>query len=142
MNADNPKIRVIFDTNVWISFLIGKRLSGMKQYISDREITIVITAQLLEELEEVTKKNRLQKYFNRNKVAELIHLLETIALNYEITHQYFDCRDPKDNFLLDLAAISKADYLVTGDRDLLSLNPFEKTIILTPSDFEIILSTL
>jgi predicted nucleic acid-binding protein len=38
--------------------------------------------------------------------------------------------------------ISKTDYIFTGDRDLLSLNPFGKTGILTPSDFEIILSTL
>lgn len=38
------KIKVIFDTNVWISFLIGKRLSRIKNHISRWYITIVITA--------------------------------------------------------------------------------------------------
>jgi predicted nucleic acid-binding protein len=45
-------------------------------------------------------------------------------------------RDPKDNFLLDLIDVSGADYLITGDKDLLSLNPFKTAKILTPADFE------
>lgn len=65
----SKNIRVIFDTNVWISFLIGKRLSFI-------------------------------------------------------------------NFLLDLIDFSKADYLVTGDKDLLELNPFKTATILTPANFE------
>ena len=45
-------------------------------------------------------------------------------------------RDPKDNFLLDLIDFSKADYLVTGDKDLLEHNPFKTAQILTPNEFE------
>ncbi len=41
-----------------------------------------------------------------------------------ITHHFDDCRDKKDNFLLDLSVSGHADYLVTGDDDLLTLNPF------------------
>ena len=40
-------IKVIFDTNVWISFLIGKRLTKIKQHIVNKEITIVVTEHLL-----------------------------------------------------------------------------------------------
>lgn len=43
---------------------------------------------------------------------------------------------PKDNFLLDLIEFSKADYLVTGDKDLLEHNPFKTAQILTPTEFE------
>jgi len=46
------------------------------------------------------------------------------------------CKDPKDNFLLDLIEGSKADVLVTGDKDLLKLNPFNLTHIITPKQFE------
>ncbi len=46
------------------------------------------------------------------------------------------CIDPKDNFLLDLIDVSKADYLVTGDKDLLEHNPFKTAKILTPAEFE------
>ncbi len=43
-------IKVIFDTNVWISFLIGKRLSSIRKYISSGQITIVTTGQFLNEM--------------------------------------------------------------------------------------------
>lgn len=45
-------------------------------------------------------------------------------------------RDPKDNFLLDLIDFSEADYLVTGDKDLLEHTPFQTAEILTPTEFE------
>jgi len=48
------------------------------------------------------------------------------------------CRDPKDNFLLALAKDGNADYLITGDDDLRSMNQFEKTIIVKLNEFETI----
>ena len=45
------------------------------------------------------------------------------------------CRDTKDNFWLELAKDSKANYLVTGDKDLLIIEEFGKTKILTLKDF-------
>ena len=136
----NKNIKVIFDTNVWISFLIGKRLSIIKDYISNGDIIIVITPQLLNEIKEVTSRERLKKYFPKKSVVELIELLEVIGENFEIRPTHFINRDPKDNFLLDLIDFSKADYLVTGDKDLLLHNPFKTAAILTPSDFEKVIS--
>ncbi|MBK0382391.1 putative toxin-antitoxin system toxin component, PIN family [Pedobacter sp. SD-b] len=46
------------------------------------------------------------------------------------------CRDEKDDFILALAKDAKADYIITGDNDLLVLNPFDKTNILTFKDFK------
>ena len=129
-------IKVIFDTNVWISFLIGKRLSFIRRYISSGQVIIVTTKQLLTEIKEVTGRERLKKYFPQQSVLELIELLETIAQKVEIKPTHFINRDPKDNFLLDLIDFSKADYLVTGDKDLLMHNPFKTATILTPADFE------
>ncbi|WP_281163572.1 putative toxin-antitoxin system toxin component, PIN family [Psychroflexus tropicus] len=45
------------------------------------------------------------------------------------------CRDPKDNFLLNLLVDSKADYLITGDDDLLVLDKMERTQIMTFTEF-------
>ena len=142
MTEKTFKIKVIFDTNIWISFLIGKRLSVISKYIANRQITIITTGRLIEELKEVTNRENLRKYFSSTKVLELINFLETIAENHETIPKHNLCRDPKDNFLLDLISASNADYLITGDKDLLTLNPFEKTAILTPFDFEIILTNL
>jgi putative PIN family toxin of toxin-antitoxin system len=135
----NPNIRVIFDTNVWISFLIGKRLSILKNYITDGRVIIVTTKQLLTEIKLVTSREKLKKYFPKESVKELIVLLETISENVEIKQQHFINRDPKDNFLLDLIDFSKADYLITGDKDLLELKSFMTAKILTPNDFEALL---
>lgn len=52
----NKNVKVIFDTNVWISFLIGKRLTKIKQHISDDSISIIITEQLLTEIKTVTSR--------------------------------------------------------------------------------------
>lgn len=126
----NKKLKVIFDTNVWISFLIGKRLSKIKKHISNGGITIVITEQLLNEIILITGREKLKKYFPEESVNELIELLDTIAEKVDIKPTHFINRDPKDNFLLDLIDFSNADYLVTGDKDLLEHNPFKTAQIL------------
>ena len=132
----NKNVKVIFDTNVWISFLIGKRLAKIKQYISDGSITIITTEQLLTEIKMVTSREKLKKYFPAESVTELVELLETIAEKVIIKPTHFINRDPKDNILLDLIDFSKADYLVTGDKDLLEHNPFKTANILSPTEFE------
>ncbi|HEV8160029.1 MAG TPA: putative toxin-antitoxin system toxin component, PIN family, partial [Pyrinomonadaceae bacterium] len=60
------------------------------------------------------------------KVAEMVETSETIVV----------CRDPKDDKLLELALSGNADFLVTGDKDLLVLNPFRGGVkIITPREF-------
>ena len=140
MIEKNSKIKVVFDTNIWISFLIGKRLSIIEKYISNRQIIVVVCEQLIEEIKEVTGREHVSKYFPDQKVLELIFFLEKIAEKYEVIPQHFISRDPKDNFLLDLVSVSIADYLVTGDKDLLTLHPFGTTAILTAVDFEKVLT--
>jgi putative PIN family toxin of toxin-antitoxin system len=132
----SKSVKVIFDTNVWISFLIGKRLAKLKHHISNGNITIITTEQLLLEIKIVTSREKLKKYFPKESVNELIELIETIAVKVQIKPKHFINRDPKDNFLLDLIDFSKADYLVTGDKDLLKHNPFKTAKILTPAEFE------
>lgn len=129
-------IKVIFDTNVWISFLIGKQLAKIKHYISDGSITIITSQQLLAEIRIVTSREKLQKYFPKESVKELIEFMESVAEKIDTTPTHSISRDPKDNFLLDLIDFSKADYLVTGDKDLLEHNPFKTAQILTPTEFE------
>ena len=65
-------------------------------------------------------------------------MLEIIGEQFDTKPIHFENRDPKDNFLLDLIHFSKADYLITGDKDLLILNPFLTATIFTPSQFELL----
>jgi putative PIN family toxin of toxin-antitoxin system len=79
--------------------LIGKRLSKIKKHISEGNILIITTEQLLTEIKIVTKREKLRKYFPEKSVDELLEFLETIAEKVEITPTHFINRDPKDNFL-------------------------------------------
>jgi len=54
----------------------------------------------------------------------------------EITSKFYECRDVKDNFLLDLSVLGNADYLITGDVDLLVLNPFNNIQIISYNSFQ------
>lgn len=130
------RIKVIFDTNIWISFLIGKRLSKIKAHIHNGNIIIVTSEQLIEEIRLVTSREKIKKYFPKESVNELIELLEAIGIQFEIKRTHFISKDPKDNFLFDLIEFSDADFLVTGDKDLLKYNPFKTTQIITPAEFE------
>lgn len=128
--------------HVWISFLIGKRLGIIKEYILNENIKIITTTQLINEIKIVTSRPKLKKYFPIESVNELIELLETIADKIEISPKNFINRDPIDNFLLDLIQYSKANCLVTGDKDLLILNPFKSAEIKSPANFELVLKKL
>ena len=55
--------RVIVDTNCWISFLIGKRLSSLVDLLSNERVRLVVCDELLEEIREVTKRRKFAKYF-------------------------------------------------------------------------------
>jgi len=132
---DPKPSKVIIDTNLWISFLIGKELHQLKNLIVNEQIQLVISDQLLEELILVTSRKKLKKYFDQEKVTELITLLTLVSKKVKIKRIDKICRDPKDDFLLALSKEAKADFLITGDKDLLDLKIYGRTQILTVKTF-------
>ena len=64
-------VKVIFDTNVWISFLIGKRLYKIKQYILDGRIQIITCEQLITEIRLVTGREKMKKYFASSQFLDV-----------------------------------------------------------------------
>jgi len=128
-------LTAILDTNLWISFLIGKQLSELKLLISEGVIIPVYSQELLQEFLQVTQRQKFKKYFKSQAIIELIVFLNEIGKMVEITSMVSICRDPKDNYLLALAKDGNVDFLITGDKDLLILKRFEKTIILSYNEF-------
>jgi len=118
------RVRVVIDTNIWISFLIGKIISGLSDAIIEDKVLIIFSKELFDELTEVLQRPKFRKYFSQDNIKELIALLHAKTEIVEITEHFSDCRDPKDNFLLDLCVSANVDCLITGDEDLLELNPF------------------
>ena len=129
--------KVIIDTNLWISFLIGKELHDLIDLIVYEQIQLVTSDQLLAEIKMVTSRKKLIKYFNQEKVNEFITLLTLISKKVTVRKIESLCRDPKDDFLLALSKASKADFLITGDKDLLDMKVYGKTQILTVKKFKL-----
>lgn len=79
----------------------------------------------------VAQRPKFKKYFSKSDLLRIINFIDKNGIIIEVKSKTDKCRDPKDNFLLNLAIDSKADYLVTGDNDLLEIKFIEKTRILT-----------
>ena len=135
MPSQKPS-KVIIDTNLWISFLIGKELQNLKELIVSEKIRLVTTDQLISELKIVSARPKLQKYFDQEKVIELISLLDIVSEKIKIKKIEQISRDPKDDFLLALSKESKANYLITGDNDLLTIRVYGLTEIVSINEFK------
>jgi len=137
----NP-YRIVVDTNLWISFLIGKRLSILLDVLDSPWFELVITAQLHREIMSVAKRPKFQKYFGETQIDALEYWLSQKAITIEIGEVQPRCRDAKDDYLLQLAVEAKAIYLVSGDDDLLSLGEVEGCQIMTVAQFQILASQM
>ncbi|MBO7143663.1 MAG: putative toxin-antitoxin system toxin component, PIN family [Salinivirgaceae bacterium] len=130
------KIRVVVDNNCWISFLIGRRLSKLVDLLSDERVILVICSELLAELRDVTSRPKFAKYFNQSDVESLIDFMQIIGETVEPQQSVKLCRDAADDYLLALAAEARADYMVTGDDDLLVLKEIGACKIVDANTFE------
>lgn len=127
----NKPERVILDTNLWISFLITKKYTDLDTLISNQSIVILFSDELLEEFIAVTQRPKLKKYFNDDELIKILELIDSFAEIVKVKSQVTLRRDNKDDFLLNLAIDGKADYLLTGDKDLLELKKVKNTQIVT-----------
>ena len=134
--TENSKI--IIDTNLWISFLLSKKIVFIDDLLSYRNVRLIFCYELLAELVEVATRPKLKKFFTTNDMKLILNIIERFADYIKVTSNVDLCRDAKDNFLLSLAKDSKSDFLITGDKDLLVLKEFEKTRIVTIAEYQTI----
>jgi len=123
--------RVILDTNLWISFLISKDFSFLDDYVLKGKVKLIFSEELFGEFISITERPKFKKYFSKSDVDKLIQTIDKYGILIKVTSEIKLCRDIKDNFLLNLAVDSNADFLVTGDKDLLEIKNIHKTNILT-----------
>jgi uncharacterized protein len=128
-------MRIILDTNLWISFLISNRYGQLDSHLIDGKCTLLFSQELLEEFVAVAKRPKLKKFISRDDLEDLLETIYEVADFVEVTSDVNICRDPKDNFLLSLAMDGRADYLLTGDNDLLDLEEIDGTKIIKIADF-------
>ncbi|MEX0995690.1 MAG: putative toxin-antitoxin system toxin component, PIN family [Flavobacteriaceae bacterium] len=127
--------KVILDTNLWISFLISKKFNQIDELIESKRITLIFSNELLEEFIDVVSRPKFKKYFSKKDIEKFLAYFDQFGELVKVTSDVKMCRDKKDNFLLNLSVDSKADFLITGDKDLLILDKVENTKILTFPEF-------
>ena len=130
------ELRFVFDTNVSISAAI------LKNSVPDRALTQALSAgtllmsiQTLEELEEVLHRPKFSRFVDADDRDLFVSKLVAATSLINVTISISACRDPKDNMVLELAVTGNATHIVTGDKDLLALNPFLGIAIVTPQQF-------
>jgi len=134
-------MRVLADTNVLVSMLLGGGEGGairsiFSAFLNGR-FTLLLPEHILEELMTAVKgKTRLSKLVPTERLTRFVTLLRQVAEPVAELHEPIPAvtRDPDDDYVLAYALIGSADFLVTGDKDLLNLQGKVKGLaIVTPA---------
>jgi len=129
-------MRFVFDTNVFVSALLFEDSKPAQAFYSAlNQGEILLSTDLVNEIHEVIYRKKFDRYVsNEQRDMFLIALVQAGTL-VEITENINVCRDPKDNQILELAVSGQADVIISGDKDLLALHPFQGISIFTPEDY-------
>jgi len=128
--------RAVIDTNILISGLLGGSTArALIDAFIDRKFKLVTSYAMLKELFEVLNRPKFRGLLPEEDVDEFAFLLELEARIVEPRVKVRDCRDPKDNIVLECALESKPDFVISGDNDLLILSPYRGIPIITLSRF-------
>lgn len=128
--------RVVLDTNVLISgalFTTSTPASALEKAIKDGQL--LASTATLRELVDRLLSTKFDSYVSREKRNALLVRLAPLIEMVEIVDTVEASRDPTDDKFLEVAVNGRADVVVTGDEDLLALNPYHGIAILTPADY-------
>jgi putative PIN family toxin of toxin-antitoxin system len=126
----------VFDTNVLIAAIITEGIcSKLLRRARAGEFSLISCPFILKELQRIlSKKFRLS---NKDRASTIEPINEAICQVIEHSLKITNiCRDADDDNIIACAAAAKADYLVTGDSDLLEIKGYQGVKIITPWDFE------
>jgi putative PIN family toxin of toxin-antitoxin system len=102
---------------------------------------LLLSQATAEEISDVLARPKFDRYVRPQTRRRFLAALVRRALVVETNRPLRICRDPKDDKFLELAVCGNASLLITGDRDLLVLDPFQGIAIVTPARFLAILKS-
>lgn len=137
------KVKAVIDTNIWISALLsGSNALALVDALDRDKFSLVSSVELLDELERVVARRKFADIMSEERSQDILKLINEKALIIKIADVLPVSRDPKDDIFLACALASGADYLVTGDDDLLCMKGHGTTRIVTPTDFLSVLESI
>lgn len=127
----------VFDTNVLVSAALlidSKNRKAIKKAVLKGEIAF--SAETFDEFIKVIFRKKFDRYFESDdERLELFNEIENSTRQFSPTETITVCRDPRDNKFLELAVAANASCIITGDDDLLLLNPFRGIPIVNAAGF-------
>lgn len=134
--GNEVRFRCVLDVNTLVSaYLFPDSTPGVafKRVVVDHHL--LMSLELAVEAAAVLRREKFDRYLYRDRrdalLAGTIHISEFVQTKAKV----FDCRDANDNHLLELAIDGLATAIITGDADLLVLDPYREIRIMTPRDF-------
>ena len=129
-------MKVLFDTNLWISFMIGKRLLSLAEVLNRQDVEVYVSEQLLEEIRTVIARPKFDNLISEETRFYFFEMVYDVCRFTDIIVQSKSpIRDINDLYLLSMAESVPVDFIVSGDKDLTDLGEHEGIPILKFSDF-------
>ena len=136
-------MRVVIDTGVLLSALIRRQGTPgeILRLLRDGRFTVIYTTVIMIEIIEVLGRDpfRTKYQIESEDITTLVNLIRLRGELVNPLRKVTICRDPKDDKFLEAALAGQADAIVSGDADLLVLNPFEGISILRPAEFLVLI---
>lgn len=127
-------IKLVLDTNIYISaILFGGKPETIRKLSKEGKITVLISEAILKEITEVL---RIKFRFENWQISQTINEIREFTTLITPRKTFFIIKeDPADNRILECAQEGKAQYIISGDKHLLTLKKFQKIEILSPVEF-------
>ena len=113
-----------------------KSSSAIKNILTNSNMVIAMTEILQSEIMAVASRPKFACHFAPEAGERLLTFLRSRSENYPLSEIPKRCRDPKDDYLLEFARVANADFLITGDKDLIEMHQMDRCQILTLDEFK------
>ena len=124
-------MKVLFDTNLWISFMIGRRLASLSDVLNRHDVQVYVSEAELNEIRTVIERPKFNNIISQNTRYHFFEMVYDVCRFTDITVDALSpIRDPKDIYLLSMAESVPVDYIVSGDRDLTDLGQHNGILII------------
>ncbi len=129
-------MKLVIDCNLWISFLLGFQNKLMTDLLQSEMTEIYVCNQLLDEIDDVASRDKIKQRVSEEDIEKLFRLIKAYCIRIPIQKiANSNIRDKKDLYLLSLAETIEADYIISGDFDLLVLQQHRTAQIVSPTHF-------
>ena len=133
-----PPVKLVLDTNVIVSGFLWKGVEfDLLRSVEEVSVLMFLTSDMVKELDRVLRYPRLEKVLKKAGLTSEVLLEKVVSLAHLVVgsgEHVTVCRDVDDNKILECALLAGAEYVVTGDDDLLVLKKFRTVCIVTTKE--------